>query len=195
MNREAIKSKDYLENLIIIIRTGPAKFNASDPVMQHLDCLWSRLNKDLESESEHITEVRHPTDLSGKIENRKYTYCYHCGTGVKNQKYCHGCGYKLDWSTSKNEERKYIESEPESKEFEKWFDKVFGDTNHPEIIKRRFYRLEAVLNFTKQELDAADLEIKRLRRLFVCQGCKTDRYKQIHCHLCGATFEQALKGT
>ena len=52
-NQEAIKSKEYLENLITIIRDGPAKFNASEPVMQHLNCLWSRLNNaSLESEPE-----------------------------------------------------------------------------------------------------------------------------------------------
>ena len=42
---EAIKTKEYLEHLIVIIRDGPAKFNASEPVMRHLNCLWSKLNK------------------------------------------------------------------------------------------------------------------------------------------------------
>ena len=46
----------------------------------------------------HIVQVRHPTDSEGN-KNTKCTYCYRCGTNVRNQKHCHGCGAKLDWST------------------------------------------------------------------------------------------------
>ena len=73
----------------------------------------------------------------------------------------------------------------EPKEFEKWFDKVFGDPNHPEIIKRRFYRLEAELSFTKQELGAANLEIKTLKNKLTYVR---KRYPEID------EIEQALKG-
>ena len=59
MNKEAIehlkKSLEYLKNTMRIIHDGPSKFNASEPVMQHLNCLWSRLNANknlLESEPE-----------------------------------------------------------------------------------------------------------------------------------------------
>lgn len=41
--------------------------------------------------------VKHPLDADGKL-NKKATYCYNCGTMVKNQKYCHGCGRLLLWS-------------------------------------------------------------------------------------------------
>lgn len=41
-------------------------------------------------------EVKHPIDVNGKI-NKKVTYCFHCGTNVIHQKYCHGCGSKLIW--------------------------------------------------------------------------------------------------
>lgn len=42
-------------------------------------------------------KVMHPINAEGK-ENKKVTYCFKCGTYVRNQLYCHGCGYKLDWS-------------------------------------------------------------------------------------------------
>lgn len=38
----------------------------------------------------------HPIGSDGKV-NRKISYCYSCGTTVKNQRYCHGCGNKLIW--------------------------------------------------------------------------------------------------
>ncbi len=41
-------------------------------------------------------EVRHPLGSDGKV-NHKRSYCYHCGTTVRNQKYCHCCGGKLQW--------------------------------------------------------------------------------------------------
>jgi len=44
-------------------------------------------------------EVRCSIDSAGNI-NKKRSYCYHCGTGVRNQKYCHNCGYKLQWFKS-----------------------------------------------------------------------------------------------
>lgn len=40
--------------------------------------------------------VKHPIMANGK-ENKKVTYCYSCGTTVRNQKYCHWCGRKLIW--------------------------------------------------------------------------------------------------
>ena len=98
-----------------------------------------------------------------------------------------------------------LEAEPGPGEFTKGMKHILYDSptsgdmtvNAVEVAEKCFVeidRLSAVLSFTKQELGAANLEIKKLRRLFVCPGCKTDRYKQIHCHLCGAKFEQALKG-
>ena len=33
----------------------------------------------------------------GWVENRRAPYCYKCGTNVKNQKFCHGCGRRLLW--------------------------------------------------------------------------------------------------
>ena len=26
------------------------------------------------------------------------TYCFHCGAYIRDQKYCHNCGFKIDWS-------------------------------------------------------------------------------------------------
>ena len=48
-----------------------------------------------ELEAEKISEVRCSIDSKGKFT--KYLYCYACGTGVRNQKYCHTCGRKLHW--------------------------------------------------------------------------------------------------
>lgn len=48
-----------------------------------------------ELETEEIAEVRCSIDSEGKPT--KYTYCYYCGTRVRNQKYCKGCGRKLIW--------------------------------------------------------------------------------------------------
>jgi len=42
------------------------------------------------------TEVRHPIGSDNKV-NHKRSYCYSCGTTVRDQKYCHGCGRKLKW--------------------------------------------------------------------------------------------------
>ena len=58
----------------------------------------------------------------------------------------------LDWDNHPQNEadrlrREKEPTEPEPGEFTKWFDKVFGDPNHPEIIKRRFERLFALLEF------------------------------------------------
>lgn len=41
-------------------------------------------------------KVKHPINSDGE-ENKKVTYCYKCGTNVKNQLYCHNCGQKLLW--------------------------------------------------------------------------------------------------
>ena len=51
-----------------------------------------------QKEKERLVGVRHPIDSECKI-NRKHSYCYSCGAGVKNQKYCHNCGGKLDWGS------------------------------------------------------------------------------------------------
>ena len=49
-----------------------------------------------------IAEVRHPINSECKL-NKLVTYCYNCGANVKGQKFCHGCGYKLDWESLKNQ--------------------------------------------------------------------------------------------
>ena len=57
--------------------------------------------KELEAATEQLlAEVRYPINSGGKV-NYYYTYCYSCGTNVKDQKYCHGCGRKLKWQTLK----------------------------------------------------------------------------------------------
>ena len=43
--------------------------------------------------------VKHPIGMNCK-ENKKVTYCYQCGTNVKGQKYCHGCGRRLLWNNA-----------------------------------------------------------------------------------------------
>ena len=41
--------------------------------------------------------VVHPIDADGNTNN-KVSYCYSCGTNVKNQLYCHVCGQRLKWT-------------------------------------------------------------------------------------------------
>jgi hypothetical protein len=41
--------------------------------------------------------VKHPLNMDS-TENKKVTYCYQCGTTVRNQVFCHGCGRKLIWN-------------------------------------------------------------------------------------------------
>lgn len=49
-----------------------------------------------------ISMVLHPLKLNETrnewVINHKVNYCYHCGSRVKNQKYCGECGFKLDWN-------------------------------------------------------------------------------------------------
>jgi len=52
-------------------------------------------------EHEYNGLVKHPIDMNGE-ENKSVSYCYNCGTNVKDQKYCHGCGRRLLWN---NDER------------------------------------------------------------------------------------------
>jgi len=49
---------------------------------------------ELKKQNESI--VKYPIYSNGKA-NQKRTYCFGCGTTVKDQKYCHGCGKKLIW--------------------------------------------------------------------------------------------------
>jgi len=49
-----------------------------------------------ELESAIEIEVAYPIDADGNV-NRSRPYCYHCGTQVRDQKYCHICGRKLVW--------------------------------------------------------------------------------------------------
>lgn len=44
----------------------------------------------------NFSTALHPIDADGAI-NKKVCYCSHCGITVKDQKYCHQCGYKLIW--------------------------------------------------------------------------------------------------
>ena len=37
-----------------------------------------------------------PIGMKGELRTHE-TYCFHCGTHVKNQKFCHYCGRKLLW--------------------------------------------------------------------------------------------------
>lgn len=66
-----------------------------------IDCCKEidRLTAELKAK-EKEAEVRNPTSLEG-VPDKKRTYCYSCGTTVKDQKYCHGCGKKLNWQTLK----------------------------------------------------------------------------------------------
>lgn len=44
----------------------------------------------------------HPINADG-LMNKAVSYCYKCGKTirVKNQKFCHNCGRKLDWGLDK----------------------------------------------------------------------------------------------
>lgn len=55
-----------------------------------------------EIEYEKVVDVRCSIDSEGKYT--KYTYCYGCGAGVRNQKYCCQCGRKLNWKTLKGDD-------------------------------------------------------------------------------------------
>ena len=58
-----------------------------------------------------IGEVRHPVDSDCEI-NRSRSYCYSCGTTVKDQKHCHGCGRKLDWDALSRQFQSYPTTSP-----------------------------------------------------------------------------------
>lgn len=84
---------ELLENIIRITNTVP--YTISDEIInKQANAVIDKLREAPEQPRE--AEVRHPTDLGGK-PNHKHSYCYSCGTGVKNQKYCGGCGKKLKW--------------------------------------------------------------------------------------------------
>ncbi len=94
------------------------KFISDHKKRYHLVPQWAMLEAWLvakeESEEEiekwPIAIVKHPIDSTGK-PNRSRTYCYHCGTHVKNQKFCHGCGHKLDWNMTSNTELREVGNE------------------------------------------------------------------------------------
>ena len=50
--------------------------------------------------------VLHPLNKDCK-SNLKVTYCYNCGTHVKDQKYCHGCGSLLNWNIEESMKQIY----------------------------------------------------------------------------------------
>lgn len=50
----------------------------------------------------NTAEVRHPINSDCKL-NKKVTYCYACGTSVRQQQFCHGCGRRLIWNPEKSE--------------------------------------------------------------------------------------------
>ena len=52
-------------------------------------------NERLKADRECIPE--HPINSDCK-PNLKVTYCYSCGTNIKQQKFCHGCGRKINWA-------------------------------------------------------------------------------------------------
>lgn len=63
--------------------------------------------------AEKTSMVLHPK--TARNEYGDSTYCYSCGTNVRNQVYCHGCGSKLNWSNIKENTdamHEYEESEP-----------------------------------------------------------------------------------
>ena len=47
-------------------------------------------------ETEKTVRVMHPIGNEGEFKTN-LNYCYKCGTHVRDQKYCHQCGYKLIW--------------------------------------------------------------------------------------------------
>jgi hypothetical protein len=59
--------------------------------------------KSLISNYSQKSDVIFPLNMNYKV-NVKVPYCYHCGAHVKNQKFCHMCGSKLNW------DNKYIRS-------------------------------------------------------------------------------------
>jgi len=70
---------------------------------------WLEERKQLQAENKKLKEektsvVKHPTDLKGK-PNSMCVYCFSCGTTVRTQKYCHGCGRKLDWKLNSFDSR------------------------------------------------------------------------------------------
>jgi len=73
------------------------------------DKLKSGINEEL-----RMSIVKHPINDKGK-ENKLVTYCYHCGTNVRQQKFCHNCGYKLIWQPKPAEPKE--QDYPKLKEF------------------------------------------------------------------------------
>ena len=52
--------------------------------------------RDLISDKILVADVKHPIDMDGSF-NKKVLYCYNCGAGVRDVKYCSGCGSRLKW--------------------------------------------------------------------------------------------------
>ena len=50
----------------------------------------------------YCSEVKHPIGVDCK-PNKLISYCYQCGSKVKNQKYCKNCGRWLLWQRSGQE--------------------------------------------------------------------------------------------
>lgn len=92
-------TRQYLVNLNTIINNGPAKFNASEPVMMHLNNLFGRLNEDfrlskqIEAENvalkekykdeERLWEIAVIDKCNGECNaNAPYERCPECAAGT-----------------------------------------------------------------------------------------------------------------
>ena len=68
-------TKQYLVNLMTIITDGPTSFNASEPVMVHLNALFARLIKD-------AINIDRLTAENAKLKRKlKKCICPNCGFG------------------------------------------------------------------------------------------------------------------
>jgi len=69
-----------------------------DPITEQTNLLFDALYPFYSSQFRQrpTAKVKHPINGNCKI-NKEATYCYHCGTSIRHQKYCHGCGYRLIW--------------------------------------------------------------------------------------------------
>jgi len=54
-------------------------------------------------EEEREIQVSYAINSEGKLDKNR-SYCFHCGTSVRDQKFCHGCGYKLLWKEASHEQ-------------------------------------------------------------------------------------------
>jgi len=97
-------TREELEKQILDLLSNKVAIGAIEPISINAKELTEEIASLIEQKPDCYPKeaiVKYPIDVNGEV-NKKVSYCYHCGTNVHKQKYCHGCGYKLIWQTIKD---------------------------------------------------------------------------------------------